>query len=148
MISCAVEVDAAGGERIAGPKKMFALPRVSSSVPSLRFGYSGLRERQLDRLWHDLALGAPLIAVLIATATWAGPCCPPNEHLRPCAAVLAAELAEPEARSPSRRRMDERVLSRRSSTARHRLSPPCAVIAIEFLDARRLLSAVTILCGS
>src|SRR5437773_11845275 len=81
------------------------------------------------------------IAVLIATATWAGPV-PAEEHLRPCSPYLPQNLRKPFSVSPPNGTNGCLASIIACTTP---VSPPCSVISSNFLCT--LISSVVTFCS-
>src|SRR5258708_21441267 len=101
------------------------------------FGYSARARGSLTDCGTTFPSSAA-IAVLIATATWAGPV-PAEEHLRPCSPYLAQNLRNPFSVSPPNGTNGCLASIIAWTTP---VSPPCAVIASKRL-CTAIASAVT-----
>src|SRR6478672_4778673 len=101
------------------------------------FGYSAFASGSLTDCGTTLPSSAA-IAVLMATATWAGPV-PADEHLRPCAPYLPQNLRKPFSVSPPNGTNGCFASIIACTTP---VSPPCAVIPSKCL-CTAIASAVT-----
>src|SRR5258706_15144725 len=101
------------------------------------FGYSAFARGSFTDCGTTFPSSAA-IAVLIATATWAGPV-PAEEHLRPCSPYLPQNLRKPFSVSPPNGTNGCFASIIACTTP---VSPPCAVIASNFL-CTAIASAVT-----